>query len=257
MISTNKKNGQGAVLFGVLILTALWKIGAILSGSDVILPGPVKTIQTLFSVAVSPGFLPALWATTLRGLFAFAVSALLGLCLGVAAGLSPWLRAVLKPLVVTIRSTPVMSFILLALIWFPSGFVPVFVAVLMAFPILYENVVAGLKGVDPRLVEMARVYRVPAQRILFRILLPGLFAFFFAGARTALGIIWKAVIAAEILSRPASAIGSSMYEAKIYIETAEVVAWTVAAVLLSAATEFLLQRSTRLFRGVQRGGMSL
>ncbi len=245
------------VLLGILLLVAVWKIGALFAGSEVILPGPVKTIKTLVSVAASPGFLPALWATTLRGLGAFFVSALAGLTLGIASGLSGNLRKLLKPLIVTIRSTPVMSFILLALIWFPSGFVPVFVAVLMAFPIMYENVVAGIRSVDPRLIEMAEVYRVPKQRILFKILIPGLFAFFMAGARTGLGIIWKAVIAAEILSRPSIAVGSSMYEAKIYIETAEVVAWTVAAVLISACSEFLLQRSALLFPGVRRGGISL
>ena len=244
-------------LLGVLIIAGVWKIGAAAAGAEVILPGPLVALRALRTVLGSPAFLPALQATALRGLFAFLVSAVLGLFLGVLAGLYDSIRSLLRPLVITIKSTPVMSFILLALIWFPSGFVPVFVAILMAFPIIYENVAAGLRAVDPRLIQMARVYRVERRRILSTILLPGLFAFFFAGAKTALGIIWKAVIAAEILSRPEAAVGSAMYEAKIYIETASVIAWTLIAVLLSGASELLLQSAAGLFRGVRRGGGSL
>ena len=256
MSSTNK-SPRGIPMLGVVLIIALWKLGALLVGAEVILPGPAQVAESLLGVFSSPGFLSALGATTLRGLSAFVASAFFGLLCGVAAGISPVFHNIVKPLVIIIKSTPVMSFILLALIWFPSGFVPVFVAVLMAFPIIYENVVAGMRNADPRLIEMARVYRVPRSRILTAILLPGLYTFFTAGSRTALGIIWKAVIAAEILSRPASAVGSAMYEAKIYIETAEVIAWTVLAVLLSALSEFLLDRSTRLFKGVHRGGLVL
>jgi NitT/TauT family transport system permease protein len=244
-------------LLGVLIIAGVWKIGAAAAGAEVILPGPLVALKALGTVLGSPSFLPALQATALRGFAAFLISAFLGLLLGVLAGLYDDIRNLLRPLVITIKSTPVMSFILLALIWFPSGFVPVFVAILMAFPIIYENVAAGLRSVDPKLIQMARVYRVDRPRIISTILLPGLFAFFFAGAKTALGIIWKAVIAAEILSRPDAAVGSAMYEAKIYIETASVIAWTLIAVLLSGASELLLQRTARLFRGVRRGGGTL
>ena len=244
-------------LLGVLLIVSVWKIGAVAVGADVILPGPLVALNAVGAVLSSDEFLPALKATALRGLSAFLVSAFLGLFFGVLAGIVKEIRGLLTPFVVIVKSTPVMSFILLALIWFPSGFVPVFTAILMAFPIIYENVAAGVAIVDPRLIEMARVYRVSKVRILFTILMPGLFAFFFAGARTAMGIIWKAVIAAEILSRPAAAVGSSMYEAKIYIETASVIAWTLVAVLLSALSEMILHRVSIFFRGVRRGGGSI
>ncbi|WP_319416973.1 ABC transporter permease subunit [Marispirochaeta aestuarii] len=253
MSSTNK-NPLSIPMTGVVLIIALWKLGALYVGTEVLLPGPFRVAGSLLDVLGSPGFMSALGASSLRGFSAFFLSALLGLVCGVAAGLSPVFRNLVKPLVIVIKSTPVMSFILLALIWFPAGLVPVFVSVLMAFPIIYENVVAGIRNADPRLIEMARVYRVPRRRILGGILLPGIYTYFSAGARTALGIIWKAVIAAEILSRPEAAVGSAMYEAKIYIETAEVIAWTVVAVLLSALSEFLLGRSTRLFTGLRRGG---
>lgn len=242
---------------GVLLFAAVWKIGASLAGAEVILPGPLKVFLTFGEVLRSPAFLPALASTALRGGTAFLISALLALLVGLAAGLSDGVRDLMRPLVIIIKSTPVMSFILLALIWFPSGFVPIFVSVLMAFPIIYENVQVGLRAVDPRLLEMARVYRISRPLVLRTILLPGIFSYFFAASKTAFGIIWKAVIAAEILSRPVAAVGSEMYEAKIYIETASVLAWTLVAVLLSAVSEFLLQAASGLVRGVRKGGMSL
>lgn len=242
---------------GVLLFAALWKAGAQFAGAEVILPGPLTVLRTFGKVILSESFLPALTNTALRGGSAFLASALTALILGVAAGLSDAVRDILRPLVIIIKSTPVMSFILLALIWFPSGFVPIFVAVLMAFPIIYENVQIGLRAVDGRLLEMARVYRISKFNILRRILLPGIFSYFLAASKTAFGIIWKAVIAAEILSRPSAAVGSEMYEAKIYIETASVLAWTLVAVLLSAASDILLQAASGTVRGVRRGGMSI
>ena len=130
-----------------------------------------------------------------------------------------------------------MSVILLALIWFSTGTVPVFSAFLMAFPIITANIIQGIHEVDPKLTEMARSFQVPGKRVLFQLTIPSVFPYFLAGTSSALGITWKVVIAAEVLSQPIHGIGTGMYGAKANLETAEVLAWTVVAVLLSWLTE--------------------
>jgi NitT/TauT family transport system permease protein len=130
-----------------------------------------------------------------------------------------------------------MSVILLALIWFTTGTVPIFSAFLMAFPIITGNIIQGILEVDRHYIEMAEVFKVKKSRILFELSIPSVIPYFLAGASTALAITWKVVVAAEVLSQPLAAIGTGMFAAKVRLDTAEVLAWSMVAILLSSATE--------------------
>lgn len=196
-------------------------------------------------ILVSPGFGVAVAATVVRGLLGFGLSVVAGVGLGAAAGLSRTLFRMLEPGMAVVRAVPVISVILLALIWFTSDAVPVFVCVLMTTPVLYGNVVAGIRAIDPDLVVMARVYRVSPVKIARDIYLPSILPHMVAGFSVSLGLTWKVVVAAEVLSQPLHAVGSNLQEAKVALETASVLAWTVVAVLLSGLSEGLLRHVER------------
>jgi NitT/TauT family transport system permease protein len=166
----------------------------------------------------------------------------------------PTVERLFLPLVTVIRSTPVVAFILIALIWFDTDVVPVFVTVLMTFPVVYENIVQGIRAVDPRLVELARAYLVPRVRTWGRVYLPSLFPFLASAGRTALGLTWKVVVAAEVLSIPQLGVGAELQEARIMLETAEVFAWTAVAILLSAVTDMLFSVVLRKRRRIMARG---
>lgn len=227
-------------LGAVAALLLLWEVGSLAFGSPIILPSPWATLNGLLRLLGSPGFWQAVGATLLRGLAGFLCSAVLGIVIGGLAGYSPDARAFISPLLTVIRSTPVMSIILLALIWFHTDEVPVFVGLLMGFPIICGNVIEGAQAVDRRLLEMARAYRVSNRRVLTGIHLPSMFPYLIAGASTALGMTWKVVVAAEVLAQPLHAIGTGLALAQYRLDTAEVLAWTVVAILLSGASDALL-----------------
>jgi NitT/TauT family transport system permease protein len=170
----------------------------------------------------------------------FLISCVVGVVLGMVAGFSAPVYWLLQPWVTVIRTTPVMSIVILAIIWFQSDIVPIFVTFLMIFPIIYGNVVAGIKNIDKQLLEMARMYRVKPRRVILELYFPSILPYLMAGASSAMGITWKVIIAAEILSQPVYAIGTSLMLAKIYLETAQVMAWTVVAIVISFTSEYLL-----------------
>jgi NitT/TauT family transport system permease protein len=184
-------------------------------------------------------FLEALAATFLRGLAAFSLSAVIGGAMGLAAGFHPLFGAFLAPVLTVIRATPVLALILLALLWFPSGFVPIFAAFLMAFPVMATNAEEGAQAADPRLLEMATLFRVPRREIFRRLRLPSAASHLVAGARSALGLSWKVVVAGEVLSQPLRALGTGMQEARVLLETGSVFAWAAASVLLCGVTEWV------------------
>lgn len=229
-------------LLSLLILIINWKIVSEIVDSEMILPSPKVTWISFMALLKSKTFLKTVMATVIRGLSGFLLSCILGLGVGILTGISQFLEKVMEPFLIMIKSTPVMSIIILALIWFETDHVPIFVSFLVAFPIICTNVSEGIKSVDQKIIQMAKIYHVKKWRILLEIYIPSIVSFFIAGLSTAMGIGWKAVIAAEVLSQPKFAIGTSLYLSKIYIETENVFAWTMVAIILS----FLFEKGLRI-----------
>ncbi|MGM0432674.1 MAG: ABC transporter permease [Spirochaetota bacterium] len=231
----------------VVVMLAIWHIGALLMNAEIILPRPgvvVSAFITFFSQASS-------WAditvSILRALRSFILILAAALVIGLASGQIPAVKAMVKPLLAVIKATPVMAIILLAFIWFHSGTVPVFAAFLMGFPVLYQNILVGMQKREQQLLEMGHVYGLKTGQMLRYITVPSLLPYILAGAKGALGMTWKVVIAAEVLTVPKQGIGSSMQYAQLNLETAEVMAWTLVAIVLSALSDLLFDGLVWLF----------
>ena len=135
---------------------------------------------------------------------------------------------------------PVASFVILVLLWVSSRNLSVVISLLIGFPVIYANVLAGLDSTDPRLIEMARVFRVPFRRQLSTVYLSQVAPFLRSGLSLAIGLCWKSGVAAEVIGIPSGSIGEKLYKAKIYLETPDLFCWTVAVVVLSIGCEKLL-----------------
>jgi len=208
-------------------------------GTEIILPSPERVLSTLVGIASTERFLAALGATAVRGLSAFGLSMVLGVSLGFAAGVSRRFESLLGPGLTVIRATPVLAVILIALIWFPAGVVPVFSAVVMAFPVVAADVAAGVRSADPRLVDMARSFGVSRHDTALSVRLPSAMPHVVSAAKNAVGLSWKVVVAGEVLSQPLNALGTGMQNARVMLETAEVFAWAATGVLLCALSDAL------------------
>ncbi len=230
-------------LVSIAVFLLIWKAAAVLTGASIILPHPEETFLQAGRLILSGRFWPAVGATIVRGITAFLLSLSAGLVAGIVAGTRPGAAAFLHPPVTIVRATPVIAVILIALFWFRSDAVPVFVAFLSVFPIIYGNVTEGIRAVEPGWIEMAQVYRVSRRRVLLSVYLPAIFPYLLAGAATGLGLTWKVVVAAEVISQPLRAMGTGMQEAKAQLEISTVFAWTFVTILLSALSERLLLRA--------------
>jgi NitT/TauT family transport system permease protein len=238
-ISTTKN--KIITLLSVIFLVLLWKVGAEIIDSELILPTPGETIVSVSSLFTEPNFLSIIGATVLRGLAGFALSFILAMVLGVLAGINEGFYAFLKPILITIRSTPVISLILLALIWFDVNQVPVFIALLTMFPFICTNIIEGIRNVNSDLVEMAKIYQLGEKNIISDIYLPGIAPFIFSGASSAMGFGWRAIIIGEVLSQPQYGIGTFMQNAQTYLLVDKVIAWTIIAIVLSYIFENLIR----------------
>lgn len=229
-------------IISVALLIGIWKLISLFYGSELILPPPESTLVATLKLFISENFISIVGLTIIRGLIGFAISFILGIGLGILAGVNSSFNAFLKPILVIIRSTPVISLILLALIWFKVDMVPVFIAFLTMFPFICTNVIDGIRNVDPDLVEMANIYKVSHQRVIKEVYLPAIVPFIFSGASSAMGFGWRAIIIGEVLSQPKFGIGTVMQTAQTYLLVKEVIAWTIIAVIISYLFEIVLRK---------------
>lgn len=213
---------------------------SLILGSEIILPSPEAAFSALIEISGDEIFVPSLLSTVKRGMIGFLLSAVAALVLGIAAGENRVVFTLLKPLLTVIKTVPVLSIVLLAIIWLSTENVPIFVCFLVVFPVISANVIEGIRNVDPHLLEMARIYRVGKGRIIFQIFIPSLIPYLLAGLSTAAGVTWKAVIAAEVISMPRNAIGTGMQFAQIQLDTASLFAWTILAIIISSLSEVLI-----------------
>ena len=224
----------------VVLALSVWQAASWAVGSALLLPGPVTVLGRLCALAVTVAFRQAVAFSFCRIAGGFALALVL--------------EVLLRPYVLAIKAVPVASFIILALIWMRTSALPLFISFLMVFPILYTNVLAGLRSADGQLLEMARAFRVLWRRQLHSILLPAVEPFLLAGCAAALGMSWKAGVAAEVIGVVAGSLGERLYDAKIYLQTADLLAWTAVIVALSALFERLvLVLLRRGFRRLERG----
>ena len=214
-------------------------LAAAVPGGGLLLASPVQAVRRLLELLPSPVFWRAVGNSSARIFGGFLLSCGLALPLAALAAGRPWLQELLAPPVAAVKATPVASFIILALVWLDARSLSLFISALMVFPPVYLNVLEGLRGTDPKLLELARVYRIPLGRRIRGIYMPQVLPYFRSAASLALGLCWKAGAAAEVIGLPEGTIGERLYTAKIYRQTPDLFAWTAVILILAAAFERL------------------
>ena len=219
--------------FAAMLLRAAYPHGALL------LPSPISSLARLWTLAGTAAFWHAIGTSSAHILGGFLLSCVLAVVLAALSARFHRVEELLAPLVSAVKTVPVASFIILALVWLSSRTLPLFIAALMVFPPVYLNVLEGIRCADADLLEMARVFRVPFSRTLRWVYLPQVLPYFRSAVSAALGLCWKAGTAAEVIALSGGSIGEKLYNAKIYFQTADLFAWTAAIVLISTVFEKL------------------
>ncbi len=212
-------------------------------------PSPAAVLRSLGELMQTKDFYHAVGKSLWNVLSGCILAVLCGVILAFLTWKLTPVRDLLFPLMNVIKATPVASFIILALLMLGAERVPRFITFLIVLPVVWTNTDAGLRGIDSSLSEMAEVFRISLLRRIRILILPSVRPYLLSACRTSLGLAWKAGIAAEIITMPRGTIGTMIGDAKQYILTAEMFAWTLTVVLLSLFLEFLMGL---LFRSVRQ-----
>ena len=234
---TENKKYIGIRILAVLFWIAVWQIASMWLGQEILLASPVSVIRRLFELIFTGDFWHSAGFSFGRIVLGFSMALILGILLAVLAFLSRTVEILVNPVLTAVKSTPVASFIILCLIWIPSRNLSVFISFLMVLPVIYTNILEGIRQTDRQILEMAKVFQVSMGRQIRYIYVSQILPYFVSACRLSLGMCWKAGVAAEVIGVPKGSIGEKLYNAKIYLETPDLFAWTIVIIVISVVFE--------------------
>lgn len=229
---------------------ALWQGAAMALHEPLALVSPLRVLKCLGTLVGEGPFWRTVGTSSLRILLGFLLAAAAGTALALLAARWRAVEQLLCGPMVAMRSVPVASFTVLALMLFSVRSLSVLISFLMVLPIFYSGVLEGIGALDGAMAEMAQVFALPPLRRVRYVYLPQILPYVRAAAVSSLGLCWKAGIAAEVIGMPPGSIGAQLYRSKVYLDTPELFAWTLVIVALSMLFErlalWLLGQAARL-----------
>lgn len=236
-MSENRFSTKIAKLLAIIFWLSLWQFAHTYVGEVILLPSPVNVIEKLYTMLFESQFWSAVMGSLARITIGFISACIVGIIISVLAYSFKLIKILIEPLMMIIKAIPVVSFVILALVWINSKNISVFISFLMVVPIIYTNVLKGLETMDEELLEMAAIFKVSNIKKALYIYIPSVMPFFVSGISIGIGFCWKSGIAAEVIGLPSNSIGENLYNAKIFLDTTSLFAWTAAMIIISIIYE--------------------
>ncbi len=237
----NNKKKQVNIVGPMVLLCCFLLVWQILTNMypPLVLPSPVKTLESLLKIVQSESFLLIIW-TTVKSLIVGLTGAIItGSILGILMGANERMKCLFEPLVYFVQSTPPILYMSLAMIWFGlDGQATIFIVFIASIPVMAVNVYEGFENIDPKLLEMAKIFKFSKVKMITQIIIPSLKSYFKSGLIIVIGFAWKLVIMGEVLSS-STGLGSQITDARTNVQMDMVFAWGVVVILLC----FLFQKS--------------
>lgn len=225
----------------------IWQILSMLVSNKVLLVGPVETFLAICQNATEALFWKRILMSIGRIAIGFFTGFFGGCFLAALSAKCRLLKDILAPVVHLLKAIPVASFVVLVLIWFRAELLTSIISFMVVFPNIYLNTIAGIQSTDQKLLEMADVFAMSDWNRFFYLYRPACKPFIESALQVSIGMSWKSGVAAEVIGTPDYSIGEALYMSKIYLETADVLAWTIMIILLSCICEIFLTFLWKLF----------
>ena len=232
----------------VILWIGVWHLAALLLNNSLFLPSPQDTATALWELLGTPKFYKVVSLTLLRVLSGLLLGVLFGILFAAVCHKFSAIKRVFSPIISVIRSTPVATFIVLLWIMMDGSTLAIVVAFLMVMPIVWQNTLDGFASIPKELVEVAQVYELPLRRKYMVLILPVLSRYIFPAVITSVGLAWKSEIAAEIIAYTKDSIGMHINDAKSFLLTPTVFAWTIIVIVMSLLLEWTMKKILGRFR---------
>ena len=228
-------------LLSIVLLITIYGIAAFLLDRSFILPKLDEIVHSFFVIITSKDFISIVLVTLSRFLMGVLISFILALILATWAFYSPGFKAFMEPLYTLLKSIPNVTYIIVALLWLGRNGSVILVAFLAIFPILYNSILSSYENIDPELIEVTDLYPDGKLFKLWHVYLPLIKPGIILSLQNALTLALRVSVMAEILGQVSMGIGRAMNFAKINYLMADIFAWTIIIIIISALIDAIFK----------------
>ena len=218
----------------------IWYLLYFIVDNSLLFPSMHQVVIRLVQLAKTYEFYQIILKSVLRIFIGLIASIVLGILIAIPTARFKTLHSLISPLMTILKATPIASFIILLLLWIGRDIAPAIISVCVVLPIVWTGVETGILQMDKKLIDMSKAYNMSTLQKIKYIYIPQISPYFISSIKSSIGLAWKAGIAAEVLALPIVSIGKQIYESKLYLETVDLFAWTLVAVVISVLIERLV-----------------
>ena len=188
-------------IYGIFFVFVGWYLISLNYGyGNLIFPNPFDTFKETGRLLSSSYIYKSIGWSILRTLIGFVVSFVAAMILGTLAGSFPKLQLFLKPLIIVLKSAPTAAFVFLFLVLLGSKYAPIFIVIILAFPILYESFVGGIESITPEINDALKIDSGNYFKSLLVVKLPLSLKYIGVGLASSFALSFKTSIMAEIIA---------------------------------------------------------
>ncbi|QWC00292.1 ABC transporter permease subunit [Mycoplasmatota bacterium] len=230
-----------------MIIIIIWTLYALVIDNQYIFPNPLTVIKSFIDLLTQVKTYSIIVYTLFRLIVAFIISAFLGIFLGLLAGNLKALDEFLHPLIISLRTLPIASIIIILMILLGRSFSLYIITFLMIFPIIYEASKHGVHNIPQALKNNIALENHPKRIIFFKIQLPLSLPYIRTSLFQSIGLGFKVIVMAEFITQTQMGIGRELYNGTISIQYERVFAWTIIIIIIVALFEVILKKIRKAY----------
>lgn len=224
----------------ILLWIGVWQVLAMAIGEKIIIVSPIEVLKEIFRSLGDKVFWINIVYSTSKVIGGFISGTIIGVLFAILANRYNLMRILLEPLFQSIKTVPVVSFIIILLFFIKNFYLPIIISTLIVLPITYFNVLNALINIDKKFLTIAHLYNFSYGKKLKYIYIPAIKKSLRGTFKSTAGLAWKSALAAEVIAIPKYGMGKEILQGKLYLETEKVFAYTFVAIILSILMEKIL-----------------
>ena len=221
-----------STFIGILLLGAFIQAASALKGDPIVFPDLPSILRSFIRLLTQPNTYIQILTTVRHLLITLLISMLMGTAIGLVEGLTVHAEHLLRPLMMLIRSLPMIVLIILVMVSTNYAYVPVIASTLMLVPVISEAVMEGCRVIPQELLDVYRMNTELNGYVLIKVYLPMMAGYLRQAFTEAMGTGMKLVITTEYMVQTRSSLGKAIYSSAYFNEYADIFAYALLMVLI-------------------------
>lgn len=240
MMNFTTRQNKVQKALAILLWIGVWQVLAMAIAEKIIIVSPVEVLEEILRSLGDKVFWINIVYSTSKVIGGFISGTIIGVLFAILANRYNLMRILLEPLFQSIKTVPVVSFIIILLFFIKNFYLPIIISTLIVLPITYFNVLNALLTIDKKFLTIARLYNFSYAKKIKYIFIPAVKKSLWGTFKSTAGLAWKSSLAAEVIAMPKYGMGKEILQGKLYLDTEKVFAYTFVAIILSLLMEKIL-----------------